>query len=216
MPAHPESTWSSNGAGRGNVFVDADPDLDGIDSVTTPTTTSIEARRGRGLVVPIEEPAASPAHRPLARDAARFTRARPGTVSAAQRLRDYALAGDRAAKWVFAPLMAKCYRALIAVAATVALILAVGWLGVSLHSTTVEAAHARREQQPTATRLRAARAQIRVVIAQRTRAIGAARAARREQAAAAAGARRWRAQAAEARRGLAHARKVNRRHRSRG
>ena len=84
MPAHPESTWSSNGAGRGNLFVDADPDLDGIDSATTPTTTSVTARRSRGLVVPIEEAAASPAHRPLARDAARFTRARPGTVGAAR------------------------------------------------------------------------------------------------------------------------------------
>ena len=42
MPAHPQSTWSSNGAGRGNLFVDADPDLDGIDSATTPTTTSVD------------------------------------------------------------------------------------------------------------------------------------------------------------------------------
>ena len=215
MPAHPESTSSSNGAGRGNLFVDADPDLDGIDSATTPTTTSVTARRGRGLVVPIEQATASPAHRPRARDAARFTRARPGTVSAVQRLRDYALASDRAAKWVLTRLVAKCYRALIAVAATVALILAVAWLGVSLHTTTVEGAHARREQQATAARLRAARAQIRVVTTQRTRAIGAARAARRERAAAAQGARRWRTRAAEARRRLAHARKVNRRHRAR-
>jgi hypothetical protein len=215
MPAHPESTWSSNGAGRGNLFVDADPDVAGIDSATTPTTTSGTARRSRGLVVRIEHAAASPAHRPGARDAARFTRGRPGTVRAAQRLRDYALASDRAAKWVLERLIAKCYRALIAVAATVALILAVAWLGVSLHSTTVEGAHARREQQATVARLRAARAQIRVVTTQRTRAIGAARAARREQAAAAEGARRWRTRAAGARRRLAHARKVNRRHRSR-
>jgi hypothetical protein len=215
MPAHPESTWSSNSAGRGNLFVDADPDLDGIDSVRTPTTTSVTARRRRGRVVPVEETAASPAHRPRAGDAARFTRARPGTVSAVQRLRDHALASDRAAKWVLARLIAKCYRALIAVAATVALIFAVAWLGVSLHTTTVEGAHARREQQATVARLRAARAQIRVVTTQRTSAIGAARAARREQAAATEGARRWRTRAAEARRRLAHARKVNRRHRSR-
>jgi hypothetical protein len=210
MPAHPQSTSSSNGAGRGNLFVDADSDLDGIDSATT----SVDARRSarsRSRCTD-REAAASPAHRPLARDAARCTRARPGTIGAAQRLRDYALAGDRAAKWVLAPLMAKSDRALIAVAATVALILAVAWLGVSLHSTTVEAAHARQEQQATVARLRAARAQIRVVITQRTGAIGAAR---REQAAAAAGAHRWRARAAETRRRLAHARKVNRRHRSR-
>lgn len=215
MPARPQSTWSSNGAGRGNLFVDADPDLDRIDPVTTPTTMSVTARRGRGLVVPIEQATAPPAHRPRARDAAHFTRARPGTVSAVQRLREYALASDRAAKWVLTRLITKCYRALIAVAATMALILAVAWLGVSLHTTTVEGAHARREQQATATGLRAARAQIRVATTQRTRAIRAARAARREQAAAAQGARRWRTRAAEARRRLAHARKVNRRHRAR-
>jgi hypothetical protein len=212
MPAHPESTWSSNGAARGNLFVDADPALDRIDPVTTPTTTSVTARRGRGLVVPLEETAASPAHRPGARDAARFTRARPGTISAVQRLRDYALASDRTAKWVLERLMAKCYRALIAVAATMALILAVAWLGVSLHTATVEGSHARREQQATATRLRAARAQIRVTTTQRTRAI---RAARRQRAAEAQGARRWRTRAAGARRRLAHARQVNRGHRSR-
>ena len=58
MPAHPESTWSSNGAGRGNLFVDADPDVPEIGSSST--TGSLTTRRGRGLMAAIEDSTVSP------------------------------------------------------------------------------------------------------------------------------------------------------------
>jgi hypothetical protein len=81
MPAHPQSTWSSNGAGRGNLFVDADPDLEGIDPVTMPTTMSVTARRGRGLVVQSSKPQRRP-RTGLVRGTPRASRARDRAPSA--------------------------------------------------------------------------------------------------------------------------------------
>jgi hypothetical protein len=210
MPKHPESTWSTNGAARGNLFVDADPDLHEFGSATAPTARPVTPRRARGLVVPIEElPTAWPAQ-----DAARFARRRPGTLGATKRLLELAAGADLAATRLVMRLLARPYGALVVLGATLALLLVVTWLGVSLLSTTAERDHARREQRATAATLEAAGAQIRVLTAQRDRAIGAASAARRHQATAAHAARTWRTRAATAKRQLAHGRRTNRRARS--
>jgi hypothetical protein len=212
LPAHPESQWSANGAGRGNLFVDADTDLRATDAATRPTTT-VTSRRGRGLVVPIEATAAAAIAGTVAQDPAHFMRTRPSALSAARRARKRARGGERAASEVHTRLVALPSPALIAITATV-LLLALAWWGVSMHARAAEAGHARRAQQMTATRLRAAADQIRVLTAQRDRAVRLARSARGERAMAVERATRWRTQAREANHRLAAARVASRRHRS--
>jgi hypothetical protein len=213
LPAHPESQWSANGAGRGNLFVDADPDVRATDSATRPTATPVTSRRARGLVVAIEETTAAATSATVAQDPAHFTRRQPSALSTARRARKRARAGDRAASEVHTRLVALALPALIAIAATM-LLLALAWWGVSMHARAAARGHARRAQQATARTLHAAGDQIRVLTAQRDRAVRLARTARRERATAVERATRWRTQAREANRRLAAARVASRRHRS--
>jgi hypothetical protein len=137
MSAHSHSSPSVNGGSRANLFVE-------VDEQPAP-----ERRRGRGLVVPLEEPA---------RGAARFTRPDRGLRRLVARARRHA--------------------ALLVVTTTaVGLLLATGWLGLSLRSTADARDQARQQRHATGVALDRSRDRVRGLIGERDRALAAARTA---------------------------------------
>jgi hypothetical protein len=207
MPSPTEPTWPTNGTGRRNLFIDAEPALHGTGSPSRPTTMSGTRRRGRGLVVALEESIGAPAGGPTCLD-----RAPRGIPSPLARVREQTARADRATRRLLTRRLAPPYRPLIAIVATAAQLLTVSWLGLSLRAAATERDLARSEQRTTARALKVARDQVRVLTAQRDSSVAAARAARREQArASAAHTRRTRADKAGHQ---TAARRANRRTRS--
>jgi MinD-like ATPase involved in chromosome partitioning or flagellar assembly len=90
MPAPPESRPSTDGAGRRNLFVDADGDVPELGSSPSSTTGSLTTRRGRGLMATIEDSAASPERAEAPPDSAlraRTARALPERLATSARAR---------------------------------------------------------------------------------------------------------------------------------
>ena len=204
------SPESSNGA-RSNLFLEPDePELD----ASSPRTSS--ARRGRGLVVALDDSDSSDAGGASSGpNVARFTRAPSGLGGLPAAAQQRATRADRDAQRLLERIGRQRYGALIAVVVVAALLLAVSWLGLSLRAASADRVGGR-DQQATATRaLTDARIQARAVNGERDRARRAAAIARGKQARAETSATRWHARADRLERQATRATKSKRRAKSR-
>ena len=200
--ASPTHTGSArNGARTTNLFCDADAPAA---APTPPANDAGRRGRGRGLVVTVDDRAAGAG----GRAEARFIRHPTGLAGVGPALRRRAARADRNAKRLLKRIGAQRYGALVAFVAAAALLLAVSWLGLSLRAANSARDHLR-DQRATATRaLTAARAQTRVVGAQRDRARRAATAAHTGQVLAQGSRRTWKQRAERAQRPLTATRKA--------
>jgi hypothetical protein len=173
MSAHPHASPSLNGGSRANLFIDDDHEEQPVRADAVPAR-----RRGRGLVVPLGEPAAA------AGGAAQFTRPDTGLSGLAKRAGDNARRADRNARHLLARVVARPFGALIAVTVVAGLLLAISWLGLSLRSTADARDEARDQQRAISAALDRSRDRVRGLIGERNRALAAARIADRRRDAA--------------------------------
>lgn len=203
----PRSRPSGNGSGGGNLFVEADPEQEAINSARTEwlagTRSAPGARRRRGLVIAVESPSAAV----VSSSEARFTRTNGGigqlSAAACVKLRR----ADAHAGELLRRLTTRRYAALLAVVLLGVVLISLGWLGLAVRGASAAQHAAERDQIAAAAALRRGQASIDALTGQLdTSEVGARR---REQASAAAGAT-WRARAHTAERKLASARRRRR------
>lgn len=130
MPPPPQHSPTANGASHTNLFVEADPEHEALRSrqPTTSTRTATPARRGRGLVVPVDSTAIEPSRL----DAARFTRPERGFGWLSSIARAQLRAADVRTGALLQRLTTHRYGPLAATAAVAAMLLALSWLGLAL------------------------------------------------------------------------------------
>jgi len=181
MPPHPRPS-QSHGLSRGNLFIEHALDEQPEGTRAVAPSASAPGRR-RGLVVPVDKPAARAAATSAGEQ---FSRA-PGRANRlAQRARDHARRRDHDAQRLLARVAGRRYGSLLSLIAVVALVLVIGWLGMSLRDVAGARDRAERQQRAAALALGEARARMHMLAGQRDEAINAARSARRRQAAMAA------------------------------
>ena len=202
MPTPHQQGPSANGASHANLFVEADPDHEAFESrrsqrrATTSTRIAAPARRGRGLVIPVDTPRAAAGRNS---DAARFTLpdgriAGLPTVARQSMRRVDVRAGELVRR-----VAARPYGALVALALLGAVLLALSWLGLALRDASAGRHAAERRQITATTALKRDQARIDELIAQLGR---AERTDLRLQRASAAAATAWRIRAQNAERKL--------------
>jgi hypothetical protein len=199
MPTPRQQSPFANGASHANLFVEADPDHEPFTSrhPTTSTRTAVPARRGRGLVVPVDSPAIAPIR---SADAARFTRPDGGvgrlSASAQAQLRT----ADVRAGALLRRLATPPYAPLAAVTAVAAMLIALSWLGLALRDAAAGRHSAERAQVAATATLSRDRARIAGLGAQLAQ---TELNARRQRQASAAATAAWRARALAAEHKLA-------------
>jgi hypothetical protein len=202
----PQSGRAGNGSGGGNLFVEADPDQEALGSARADrpaagTCSAPGARRGRGLVVPVESPSATVVG---SSEAARFTRSNGsiGQLSAGVSVR--LRRADVRAGELLRRVAARRYGALLAVVLLGVVLISLSWLGLALRDTSAARHAPDRDQIVMAAALRRDQARIDALTGQ----LGTSQvSARRRQQASAAAVATWRARAQAAERKLASARR---------
>ena len=175
-PVPPSS--SVNGAGH-NLFVEADPDLA---SQRSARARAEVPRRGRGLVVPVEEPAVTWSTQPRRDDPARFARRTAGAGRLPATTREHAQRAEANAQRLLGQVLARRYGALVTLALVAGLLLALSWVGLALRDALGARQSAQRHQAASVAALAHARAEIQALSVQRDQAAAAAIAAQRDQA----------------------------------
>ena len=205
----PQSRPSRNASGSENLFVEADPEQEALSSARaerppTGTRSTPGARRGRGLVVPVESPSATVIR---SSEAVRFTRPSGGigqlSASVGVRLRR----ADACAGELLARVAARRYGALLAVVLLGVVLISISWLGLALRDAAAAHDAVERDQIVMAAALRRDRARIDALTGQ----LAASQvSARRRQQASAASVATWRARVHTAERKPASARRRRR------
>jgi hypothetical protein len=163
MSAHSHPS-PPNGGSRANLFIDDDHEEQPVRAGAAPAR-----RRGRGLVVPLEEPAPASDSR-----AARFTRPDRGLGGLVTRARNSTRSVDRNDQDGPARVATQRYGRLIAVTVVVGVLLAISWLGLALRTTADARDEARQQRHTTSVALDRSRDRVRILIAERDRARAAA------------------------------------------
>lgn len=194
----PRSRPSGNGSGGGNLFVEADPDEEALgsaraDQPAATTCSTPGARRGRGLVIPVESPFATVVP---SSEAARFTRPNGGIGQLSAGVSVKLRRADARAGELLRRVAARRYEALLAVVVLGVVLISLSWLGLALCDASAAKHAADRNQIVMAATLRRDQARIHALTGQLAT----------SQASAAAVAT-WRARAQPAERKLASARR---------
>ena len=142
MSPAPNPTWSNNGYGHNNLFLEADPE------VVAPRAEQRRVRgshlrrasRGSGLVVPVSGSSPSDTTATALPDATAFARRTTRGGELRSRTRAGARRADANARRLLAQVAARPYAALLALAMVGGLLLGLSWLGLALR----DAAAARR------------------------------------------------------------------------
>ena len=139
MSPAPNPTWSNNGYGHNNLFLEADPE------VVAPRAEQRRVRgshlrrasRGSGLVVPVSGSSPSDTTATALPDATAFARRTTRGGGLRSRTRAGARRADANARRLLAQVAARPYAALLALAMVGGLLLGLSWLGLALRDATV-------------------------------------------------------------------------------
>ena len=196
-PTHQEP--ARNGARSSNLFFDAD-----TETGAPAPAVNVVGRRGRGLVVTLEDDRA-----PRGRsDAERFTRTARGLGGLPAAAQQPATRADRNAQRLLTRISRQRFGALVTFIGVAALLFLVSWLGLSLRSANADRDRAESQQVRAASALAASRTTSRALIAQRDGTRRAAAITRARQTQATTSATRWHARADRLEREAARARKA--------
>jgi hypothetical protein len=197
MSAPHQTSPSANGAG--NLFVEADPTQRSAPTAPARSGTAQSPRRGRGLVIPVDQ---TPGRALSSPDAARFTRpSRGGRLAAGAHAR--LQAADARAAALLRRLAATRYGALVAAATVAAMLLALSWVGLALRDASTADHSAERARTAAVAALTREHTRIAALNTQLATATANARHSRRASATATAAAAAWRARAIAAEHKLA-------------
>jgi hypothetical protein len=138
MSPAPNPTWSNNGYGHNNLFLEADPE------VVAPRAEQRRVRgshlrrasRGSGLVVPVSGSSPSDTTATALPDATAFARRTTRRDELRSRTRAGARRADANARRLLAQVAAPPYAALLALATVGGLLLGLSWLGLALRDAT--------------------------------------------------------------------------------
>lgn len=198
--ASPHPKTSDNAIGRDNLFADHNAERDVRSASPTPRRPTLPGRRG--AVLPVDDPCA-----PAAPRAARVARTHIRLAGVSTNARRLIARADHNAQRLLGYVLARRHGALCALSVVAALVLAIGWLALSLRGVhaTLDDTHAK--QEGTAVALRHARARAHMLTIERDRTRATASTARRDQARAASAASSWRRRAHVAQRRLSRERR---------
>ena len=134
----PNPTWSNNGTGHNNLFLEADPEVVAPPEEHRPARRPSTRRRrsSHGLVVPVSASSPSDASDTELPDATAFARRTTRAGELRNRTRARARLADANARRLSVRVAAPPYAALLALAMIGGLLLALGWLGLALRDAT--------------------------------------------------------------------------------